>query len=264
MIDWLYNYYPSPILIDFGLFRVYWYGLLMVLAIIVCLTLVIYLARIKNIIDPHLGDLFFYLIIFGLIGARLYHVVFYNPTYFFSQPLEILKVWQGGLAIHGAIIGGILTVVYYAKKYQLNLLIYLDLLAVVLPLGQAIGRWGNYFNQELFGPPCDYQWCIPIKIDNRPNGFTDFSRFQPAFLYEFFLNLLLFLVLIVFFRSKKWSPGEAAIYYLIGYSIIRFFLEFVRIDTVQLYLGFKLVQWLCLLIILSSTYYYWRHLNKKR
>ena len=154
--------------------------------------------------------------------------------------------WRGGLAIYGAIIAGVMTIVYYCKKYRLFTWAYLDIFAVVLPLGQAIGRMGNYFNQELFGRPCDYKWCIPIEPLNRPLDYQNFLYFHPVFLYEFFLNFLLFIILFVLSKSKRMTAGSITASYLIGYSVIRFFMEFLRLDVVQTVWGLKWTQWLCL------------------
>ncbi|MBU1131163.1 prolipoprotein diacylglyceryl transferase [Patescibacteria group bacterium] len=256
MFFWLQNFLPQPVLLDLGAIKVHWYGLLIVLAIIVCLITISRLARVKNLSPGHLSNLFFYLIIFSIIGARLYHVLFYNFNYFINRPIDVLKVWQGGMAIHGAIVAGIIVVFFYCRKHQLNLLKYFDIFAVVLPLGQAIGRWGNFFNQELFGRPCDYSWCLFIQLVNRPALYQNFHYFHPVFLYESLLNIILFIILLFGYKTKKWPVGAATFIYLIGYSIIRFFMEFLRLDVSQIFLGLKWVQWLSLLIIMTVVLFW--------
>lgn len=258
-----HNYYPQPILLDFGPIKIYWYGLLVSLAVVVCLIVILKLTKNKKEFQNHLGNLFFYLLIFGLIGARLYDVLFYNFSYFLKYPWEIIMVWHKGLAIHGAIIAGLVTIFVYCKKNNLLIWPYLDIFALVLPMGQAIGRVGNYFNQELFGLPCNFQWCIPIEPVNRPAGYQDFFYFQPVFLYESLLNLLLFIILFVLYKSKRMIAGTITASYLIGYSIIRFFMEFLRLDVVQTFGGLKWVQWLCLGTIILVLVY-WRLVYAKR
>ena len=244
MTSWLYNNLPQAILLDLGLLKIYWYGLFITLAIVVSVIVFLKLTKNQQQVQTHFWNLFIYLIIFGLIGARFYHIIFYNLNYFISQPIEILMLWHGGLAIHGAIIAGLLVIYLYTKKHQLLFWIYTDLLTLVLPLGQAIGRWGNYFNQELYGKSCDFDWCIPIQ--------NQLEHFHPVFLYESFLNLILFLVLLIIFKSKKLSAGLITCGYLIGYSIMRFFMEFLRLDVSQTIGGLKWVQWLCLVVIVVS------------
>lgn len=243
-MTWLHNYTPQSILLTLGPVKIHWYGLLMAVAVFVCLRLAIKLAKFRNLDQNHIFNLSFYLIIFGIIGARVWHVLFYNFSYFLNHPFDIVKLWQGGLAVHGSMAAGALVTYFYAKKHHLNFWRLADLLAVVLPLGQAIGRWGNYFNQELFGKSCDFNWCIPI-------GRGASQYFHPVFLYESILNLILFVGLFVIYRSKKAMTGVTTFVYLIGYSVIRFFMEFLRLDVSQTYLGLKWVQWLCLLIIVS-------------
>lgn len=257
MLSYLHNFYPQPILLDLGIIKIYWYGFLVSLAVIVCFIIALQLTKNKKEAQNHLWNLFFYLVIFGLIGARLYHVVFYNLSYFIKYPWEILMFWHGGLAIHGAIIAGIITIIYYCRKRHLLAWTYLDIFAVTLTLGQALGRVGNYFNQELFGRPCNLKWCIPIEPFNRPADYQNYLYFHPVFLYEFFLNCLLFIILFVLYRSRRMTAGAITASYLIGYSVIRFFMEFLRLDVVQTTFGLKWVQWLCLGIIIIAISF-WR------
>jgi len=281
MFNWLHNYSPQPVLIDWGIIRVYWYGLLISLAAALCLAILFklnksstfqqglsahqFLVRDGKVLDKqkkemqsHLGNLFFYLIIFGLIGGRLWHVVFYNFSYFLENPLAVFKIWQGGLAISGAIIAGIITVYAYCRKHCLPFWHYADLLALVLPLGQAIGRLGNYFNQELFGAPCNFSWCIPIEAANRLPEYLQDQYFHPVFLYEALLNLLLFAILWLIFKrgrllKAQGQEGILTFVYLLGYSLIRFFMEFLRLDVANTWLlGLKWTQWLVLGVMIIA------------
>lgn len=262
MFIWLLESSPQPVLLDLGLIKIYWYGFLAVVAIVVTIRLILYLSKLSKLEDSHFWSLFFYLLIFGLIGARLYHVLFYNFNYFINYPLDILKIWQGGLAIHGAVISGIIVLYFYCKKHKLKLLQYLDIFAVVFPLGHALGRWGNYFNQELFGKPCSQSWCIPIESINRPEQYQNFEYFHPVFFYESLLNIVLFVILLIGYKSKKWPAGTVIFIYLIGYSIIRFFMEFLRLDVSQTILGLKWVQWLSILIIMMVVVF-WKFSRKR-
>src|SRR3989344_5032392 len=202
MINFLHNFLPEPILFQFGFIRVYWYGALMVLAILVGLTLALKLAKIKKIVSDEVYNLGFYLIIFSLLGARIYSV-FLDLPFYLKNPYEIIAVWHGGLAIHGAIIGGVLTLLIYSWRKKQSFWSWVDLFAVVLPLGQAIGRWGNYFNQELFGLPTNLPWGIPIALQNRPAQYLSSTYFHPTFLYESILNLINFSILLFLFYKLK-------------------------------------------------------------
>lgn len=247
------NLPPQPVLLQFGQFKVYWYGLLIVTAALISYQMLRRLAKNNTkITDSHLSNLFFYLIIFGVIGARVFHVLFYNVGYFINNPWEIFKIWHGGLAIFGSVFSGLAVIYFYTKKFRLNFLTYANLLAVVMPLGQAIGRWGNYFNQELFGRPCQGWFCLPIEFSNRPELFRDFNYFEPAFLYEFVLLFCLFALLLRLYQRGRGQSHYLIFIYLFGYSAIRFTTEFIRIDTNASTGGLKIVQWFCLAVAAIS------------
>ena len=251
MLAFWQTFYPKPILLDLGLIKIHWYGLLISASILAGFCLFKFLAKKRGLAESHIYNLSFYLIVFGLIGGRLGHVFFYNWPYFKIHPWEILAVWHGGMAILGGLLAGLITLIIYVKKNNLSFWLVADCLAVVLPLAQAIGRFGNYFNQELFGRPCDYFWCIPINFANRPEGFLFATYFQPLFLYEAVLSIVLFLILLSLFKQSKLKAGRIFFIYLIGYLVIRFFMEFLRLDTDVAWLGLKPVQWICLAVVLS-------------
>ncbi len=220
----------------------------MVLGIIAGLLITLWLAKHYNISSNLIFDLFFWLIIGGIIGARIYDI-FLNLGYYLIHPLQTLKIWEGGLAIHGAIIAGILIIIFFAKRQKFSFWEVGSLLVPGLALGQSIGRWGNYFNQELFGIPTDSFIGIPINIINRPDNYIFNDFFQPTFLYESIGCFLIFLFLIIFkfyyIKRKKltnkfytWSVAL----YMILYSILRFFLEFIRIDETPYFLGLRFPQ----------------------
>ena len=236
----------------------------MVLAMIIGIITAIMIAKHYSISRDKIIDLSFYLIIGGLIGARVYEI-FLELPYYLAQPLEIIKIWHGGLAIHGAILGGLVALWLFVKKNQdLN---FWKLCAIVVPaltLGQAIGRWGNYFNQELFGRPTDLPWGIPIELLNRSNDFISANYFHPTFLYESIGSILIFGILILghylIIRKKKNNPSDekvayfrsTVLIYIILYSILRFCLEFVRIDDTAMWGNVRWPQIISLFLIFIS------------
>jgi phosphatidylglycerol---prolipoprotein diacylglyceryl transferase len=171
----------------------------------------------------------------GLVGARLYYVLF-NLDYYQTQPWwRILAVWEGGLAIHGGLIGGLLAGGAYVWAKGLPLLTYLDIVAPSLLLGQAIGRWGNFFNEEAFGGPTALPWKLYISEPRRPPAFVDHQFFHPTFLYESLWNLAAFLVLYFILRRRlERAPGALFLAYLGLYSLGRFWVEGLRTDSLML------------------------------
>ena len=171
----------------------------------------------------------------GLVGARLYYVLF-NLDYYQTQPWwRIFAVWEGGLAMHGGLIGGLLAGGAYVWAKGLPLLTYLDIVAPSLLLGQAIGRWGNFFNEEAFGRPTDLAWKLFISEPRRPPAFVDNQFFHPTFLYESLWNLAAFLLLYFVLRRRlERAPGALFLAYLGLYSLGRFWVEGLRTDSLML------------------------------
>lgn len=253
MFNFLHTYSPQPIIFSLGPFSIYWYGLLIVIGILVGLWLTIKLGRRYGISSDDIFELVLYLIVFGLLGGRLYYL-FLELDYYLINPLDVFKIWQGGLAIHGVLIGGIITLIVWTKKKKYFPLLtrggippngstfwqWADLLAPAIILGQAIGRWGNYFNQELFGWPTNLPWGIPIDQVNRPFQFINNNFFHPTFLYESLADLLVFLILIFLHKKQKLKSGSIFLIYLILYSVVRFIMEFWRIDSTY---NFGFLRW---------------------
>lgn len=242
---------PNRVLFDLGPIKIYWYGLFLVIGIVASLAVVLKEAVHKQLNLDKVYDLFFYLIIGGFIGARLWEVLIYNWSYFSLNPLAVFKIWQGGLAIQGGLLGGGLVLFIWCWHNHEDIWQYLDLVALGLPLGQAIGRFGNYFNQELFGQPTNHWFGIYIEEFNRPFQAIGSTLFQPVFLYESLLNLLLFVWL--WSQRKKTRPSLAISWYLIGYGLIRFCLEFVRIDEVGGLGGLRWPQIIAGLMVLAGV-----------
>jgi phosphatidylglycerol:prolipoprotein diacylglycerol transferase len=271
MINFLHTNQPEALLLKFGPIEIYWYGLFIVIGILTAISISIKIAKYYNLEKTKIIDLSFYLIIFGIIGARLYHV-FLELPYYFNNPLSILKVWQGGMAIHGALIAGVITLFFFAKKNKLNIFKLTAIITPGLALGQAIGRWGNYFNQELFGLPTDASWGIPIELNNRILEYISFEYFHPTFLYESIGNFFIFIILIALHvyiikkdKIKNFFFILITSLYLILYSILRFSLEFIRIDTTPDFLGLRFPQIISILIILVVlVFLFYSHLKNKK
>ena len=189
-------------------------------------------------------------IIAGIFGARLYYCIV-NYPYYIHNPLEIFDIRQGGLSIHGMLIAGIVTVYFLAKKYRVNLLRLLDVLACSVILAQSAGRWGNFFNSEAFGYPTGGNWGVFIPVPQRPVEFLNYELFHPAFLYESFLDLVIFAVLIFILRRTR--AGCTFFWYLILYSVVRIFVEYFRIDSVLNIGGFPIAQVVSVLLIIAGV-----------
>ncbi|MFH1582878.1 MAG: prolipoprotein diacylglyceryl transferase [Candidatus Falkowbacteria bacterium] len=273
MFNFLHTFNPSPILATIGQINIYWYGFFIMLGALAAFAITLYLAKLYNIKTDLVIDLAFWLIISGLIGARLYNV-FLELPYFLANPMDIFKIWQGGLAIHGAYLGGLIALWLFAKKHHHNFWQLAGLVITGLPLAQAIGRWGNYFNQELFGYPTNLPWGIPIDFINRPLAYFDSQYFHPTFLYESIGNLIIFLILIslqiwIIKKQKLSTPSYALCItsYTFLYSLLRFSTEFIRIDATPVLLGLRFPQIVSLLIIFLSLGYFmyniWLKIRKK-
>ncbi len=256
MINFLHTFNPNPVLISLGPIQIYWYGLFIVLGILAAIAVSLKLAGYYNIKKSIIVDLSFWLIIGGVIGARIYHVLLELPFYI-KYPLNIFKVWQGGLAVHGVIIAGLLIIWFFAKKHNLNFWLLTAIMAPGVALAQAIGRWGNYFNSELFGYPTDLAWGILIDIMKRPVEYISAEFFHPTFLYESLGSFLIFLILISLhiwiIKTKKFSYFLLLTSYLIIYSALRFSLEFIRIDNTPQIWGLRWPQIISLIIILLTV-----------
>lgn len=235
----MYDFLPSPILISFGAFTVRWYGVFLALATGVGLYVLHRLVRHTTFERSWLFDVMLRTILFGFIGARLYHVL-NEPQYYATHVTEILAVWHGGLAIHGGIIAGFLTLLFSARKRGLSVWQLTDLAAPALAIGQAIGRWGNYFNQELFGTPTAAPWGIPILPAYRPAEFAAATHFHPTFLYESLWNVFVFGVLLLLFRKKRTTMGFLTAAYIALAGLGRFGTELLRIDDTPVILGMRL------------------------
>lgn len=229
----------DPILVQIGKISIHWYGVLVVTGILLGTQVASYLAKRSGEDPERIWDMLMVAVVFGIIGARIEYVLV-NPhwAYFKENLAEAFYIWHGGLRIYGAIIGGALGTLIYTRFAKVNPLHFLDYAAPGMAMGHAIGRWGNFVNQELYGPPTQLSWGLLIPVENRIGVFRDINLypldtlFHPAFLYESLANLLLCIALVLIsdrFRDKI-RPGTIVIGYLIGYSIIRFLMDYMRTD----------------------------------
>lgn len=222
---------PGAIALQLGPFVIRWYGILMALAIVVGLWLGHRQARREGLPADDLISVAQWAILAGLVGARLYEVIF-NWDYYGQYPRKIIAVWEGGLAIHGGLIVGPLVGIWLARRWHVPILRGLDVAAPCLAIGQAIGRWGNFFNEEAFGRPTDLPWKLYISPPHRPPGFTQFDFFHPTFLYESLWDLGVFVIFVAWLRPRLHDrPGALFFCYVGLYSIGRFAIEALRLDS---------------------------------
>ncbi len=225
---------PGPIALQVGPLTIRWYGVLMALAMAVGLWLAYRDARRRGVDPEELLKASELALLGGLLGARLYYVAF-NWEYYGRVPLKILAVWEGGLAIHGGLLGGLLLGGGYAWWRSLPLARYLDVVAPSLALGQGIGRWGNFFNEEAFGTPTALPWKLYISPPHRPLLYAQEEFFHPTFLYESLWDFLVFGLLVWVFRDRVDRAPSCLFWIYLGfYSVGRLLVEGLRTDSLML------------------------------
>jgi phosphatidylglycerol---prolipoprotein diacylglyceryl transferase len=219
---------PGEEIFQIGWFRLKWYGLLIATAVLIGVNLSMRLAKSRQIDPEEIADLAIWLVLGAIPAARLYYVAFQWPTYA-RHPEQIIKIWEGGIAIYGAIIGGSIAAIIFAKLKQISFWQLADIVAPSLALGQAIGRWGNFFNSEAYGSQTDLPWRLYIPKEG--------DYFHPTFLYESLWNLLVFTILMWLFsndaRYHRLKTGSIFLVYLIAYGIGRFGIEGLRTDSLM-------------------------------
>ncbi len=226
----------DPIAAQLGPFNITWYAIFIVFGLIVGSYIGAKEAIKHNIVEEDFYDMLFYLLIFSFLGARLWYVLF-DGSYYFQNPGEIIKIWNGGLAIHGGILGGASYLIYYSRKRKINPLTLTDIAAPSLLLGQAIGRWGNFMNSEAHGGATtkDFLQNTMHLPDFIVNGmYIDGVYYQPTFLYESIWNLIGFVILMLVIRPKfRNRYGIITGFYLMWYGFIRVFIEMMRTDALM-------------------------------
>ncbi|MBQ6538819.1 MAG: prolipoprotein diacylglyceryl transferase [Bacilli bacterium] len=253
----------NRVALDLGIIKIYWYSILVFLGIVAACFLIYKESKKQKLNKEDLIDLIFYVLIFGIIGARVYYVLF-NLSYYLSNPLEIFAVWNGGLAIHGGLIGGLITTIVFCKKRKINLTKMIDILVVGIIIGQAIGRWGNFFNGEAFGPATTLAYLQSIHI---PKFIIDGMLIDgvyhiPTFLYESTWCLLGFISMLILRSFKKLPLGALTSFYLIWYGIARFFIEGLRTDSLMLF-SLKVAQLVSIIFIIAGIIILIYNIKKK-
>lgn len=224
----------NPILFSIGPFHIYWYSFILLIAFSLGFFILLRQAEKEGISKSIIYDYACYLIPIALIGARLYYVLF-EFDHYLQDPFAIFRVWEGGLAIHGGILAGVIFTYFYTRKKGISFFKLTDILVISLIIGQILGRWGNFFNGEAYGPETTYAFLHSLHLpDFIIKGMhIDGVYYQPTFLYESLWNLLgLFLLLIV--KKKSSVRGTTSALYVIHYGIGRFFIESLRQDSLML------------------------------
>jgi phosphatidylglycerol---prolipoprotein diacylglyceryl transferase len=221
-----------------GILSIRWYGLLIASAVLIGLNLSQRLARRRQVNPDLISDLALWLVLAAITSARLYYVAF-NWQEYAANPGEIVAIWKGGIAIHGAILGGLVAALVFARLQKVSFWMLADLVAPSLILGQAIGRWGNFFNSEAFGAPTDLPWKLYIPPNRRPPDSLNVEYFHPTFLYESLWNLGVFgLLMWLFGRDRQGKlnlkVGTLFLVYLVAYSCGRVWIEGLRTDSLML------------------------------
>lgn len=242
----------NPIFIKIGNIEIRWYSILILSAFIIGYYLILKRSKDEKIDKTAVSDLCFYLVIVSILGARLYYCIF-NLDYYLMDPLSIFKIWEGGLAIHGGVIAGIIFSIFYCKKKNLDLIKIFDIVAPSLVLGQAIGRWGNFFNSEAFGPITKLSTLKSLHIPKFiiDGMYIDGAYHHPTFFYESLGCLIIFIILIIF--RNKLKKGQITGIYFTLYGIVRFFIESLRQDSLMLGI-IKIAQLVSIVAILVGLY----------
>lgn len=228
--------------IHLGPLYIHFYALIIIVGILAATYMAIRRARQYGQDPEHVLDMFTWVILAGVVGARIWHILTPSPSlvaqgvtteYYLTHPLEMLAIWNGGLGIPGAVAGGALALFFYARAKKLNFATWMDILIPGVLLAQAIGRWGNFVNEELYGAPSNLPWAIYIDEAHRLPGFEQYAYYQPTFLYESLWNIAG--VLLLLWLSKRFvdrfKPGDVFLCYLLVYPLGRFLMELLRLDS---------------------------------
>ncbi len=261
--------------IQIGRITIYYYGIIIMLGAVAAAWLAAVEARRKGQSSEIVWDGLVWVLIGGIIGARIWHVLTppasmveagYTTMYYLTHPLDAINIRAGGLGIPGAVLGGLVALYIFTRRRKLKLAFWLDVVAPALALGQAIGRWGNFFNQELYGSPSELPWAIEIQPENRLPGYEDQATYHPLFLYESLWNFGI--VILLLWLGRKYDDrlidGDLFLVYLIAYPIGRFLLEFLRLDPARVG-GVNINQTLMLIVAIAAAgVLIWRHRRRGR
>ena len=260
--------------INIGPFTIAYYGIIVMTGAVSAALMTAWIARRKGMDPEFVWDGLLWVLIGGIVGARLWHI-FTPPAsmvdqgittyYYLTHPLDAIAIWNGGVGIPGAIIGGGLALYIYTRRRGENFLLWADAVAPGLALAQAIGRWGNYVNQELYGAPSNLPWAISIDPQHRLSGYENIEYYHPLFLYESLWNLanMFFLLWIGRRFEKNLLPGDVFLIYLVTYPVGRFFLEYLRLDPSPV-AGLNVNQTLMVVVaVTSASILIFRHARKR-
>lgn len=279
-MSFIYNFYPNRLLLSIFGINIYWYGLFLFLGFCLGIIIFLILSKKEEINKNFAYDLIFYPILAGVIGARLFYVLYFLD-YYISKPIEILQFWKGGMSIFGGMMFGFLTLFFMCKYKKIEFKKVLNISVISILSAQIVGRIGNYFNQELFGIPTSFFLKIPIEKINRPEQYINSQFFTPLFFYEIFFNLILLFVLLYLFNKKNHNKLEIGIVskdlklkdfrkkmrlltlidnglifylYINYYFILRFVLEFFRISEPKFFI-FTYNQIISIIVLFSIDLY---------
>jgi phosphatidylglycerol:prolipoprotein diacylglycerol transferase len=251
-------------------FHIYFYGILITLGVVAATLLASAQAKHSGQDPEIIWDMLFWVVLAGIVGARIWHVLTPPPSmiaqgittqYYLTHPLLMIDIRNGGLGIPGAVIGGVLAMWIYTRRKKLSLVTWLDISAPGLALAQALGRWGNFFNQELYGAPTNLPWKIFIDPAHRLPGFENFAYYHPLFLYESLWNLANMAILLLLSRrfSDRLKTGDIFLTYLVIYPVGRFLLDFLRLDASRV-AGINANQALsAIVVVVAAVVLIWRH-----
>lgn len=256
--------------IEIGPLTLSYYGMIIMVGVIAATILSYFKAKKQELDADIILDSLTWIVLGGVIGARIWHILTppasmveqgITTGYYLTHPLDAIAIWNGGLGIPGAVAGGALAFYLYARKRKISFGIWVDIFAPGVALGQAIGRWGNFVNQEVYGKPSTLPWAITIDTDHRLAEYMSYSTYHPLFLYESLFNLANMFFLLWFSRKFKdrIKAGDVFLTYLITYPIFRFFLEYLRLDNS--YVGVINANQALMIVIAAASagFIIWRH-----
>ena len=250
---------PSPAqnVLEVGPLTIYFYGVLIAMGVIVAIVV----SRKRFVRFDGSGEFFektaIWAVVIGFLGARAAYVLTHSGN-FIDRPYAVFFIWEGGLALYGGLLFGALTFVYLAHRHNADLFSIGDATAIGIPLAQAIGRLGNYFNQELFGTPSALPWGLEIDVANRPSQFVDFATFHPTFLYELVWNAFILVPTILWLEKRgKLAKGASFGIYIAMYAFIRFWMELLRTDTTFRLFGISRNGWVSVLAFAGGIAWIW-------
>ena len=255
---------PSPADGNLGPFHMY--GIILAVGVLVGVYVAEQRWRRRGYPKDGIYDIAFWVVIWGVIGARVYHVIT-DYQRFEDDPWRAFQIWRGGLSVWGAVIGGALAVIVITYRRKLPTLVVMDCMSVGIVLAQAIGRWGNYFNQELFGKPTSLPWGLEIAQRHRPTGYLQYSTFQPTFLYESLACLAIAGILLLVEHRAGLKLGQTFALYVVLYTFARFFFENMRIDPAHEIAGMRVNAWVSVfLFVFGVGWFVWlgRHQPPQR